>query len=137
MKGKNVGAANGMYGKEPWTKTHSPLSGMTDEEIIRWKEAISESNKGRVKSADECKKLSESHLGNKNPMFRKFYWKDENGYHTIDMPDTIKDEDLSFYRMALHYIWDNAECDERHRKDWRKIIERLTELCLLMDKYNT
>ena len=26
---------------------------------------------------------------------------------------------------------------ERHRKDWRKIIERLTELCLRMDKYNT
>ena len=136
MKGKNVGAANGMYGKEPWTKTHSPLSRMTDEEIIRWKEAMSKSNTGRIKSEEERHKLSVSHLGNKNPMYRKFYWKDDNGYHVIDMPDTIKDEELSFYRMALHIIWDNADGDERHKKDWKRIIERLIILCERMDKYN-
>ena len=69
-------------------------------------------------------------------MYRKFYWKDDNGYHVIDMPDTIKDEELSFYRMALHIIWDNADGDERHKKDWKRIIERLIILCERMDKYN-
>lgn len=26
--------------------------------------------------------------------------------------------------------------DERHKKDWKKIIERLTLLCTMMDKFN-
>ena len=35
-----------------------------------------------------------------------------------------------------HELVHSVYGDERHRKDWRKIIERLTELCLRMDKYN-
>ena len=36
-----------------------------------------------------------------------------------------------------HELIHSVYGDERHRKDWRKIIERLTELCIMMDKYNT
>lgn len=136
MKGKNKGASNGMYGKEPWTKTHSFTEQMTEEEVIRWKDAISKSLTGRVKSEEECQHISESKKGNKNPMFRKFQWNDSTGHHVIDMPDNIADEDLAGYRMALHYIWDNAPGDERHKKDWRSMVEGLIEVLERMDKYN-
>lgn len=136
MKGKNKGESNGMYGKEPWSKTHSITAQMTDDEIIRWKDAISKSNKGRVKSEEECLHISESKKGNKNPMFRKFQWNDNTGHHVIDMPDYIPDEELQGYRMALHYIWDNAPEDERHKKDWRMMVNGLIEQLELMDKYN-
>jgi hypothetical protein len=124
-----------MYGKEPWSKTHSITEQMTEEEVIRWKDAISKANKGRVKSAEECKKLAESHLGNKNPMFRKFQWNDNTGHHVIDIPESIVDEDLAGYRMALHYIWDNAPEDERHKKDWRPMVKGLIEVLERMDSY--
>ena len=35
-----------------------------------------------------------------------------------------------------HELIHSVYGDERHRKDWRKIIERLTELCIMMDMYN-
>lgn len=136
MKGKNKGESNGMYGKEPWSKTHSITEQMTEEEILRWKDSISRSMTGRIKSAEECQHISESKKGNKNPMFRKFQWNDNTGHHVIDMPDNIADEDLPGYRMALHYIWNNAPEDERHRKDWKMILTNLQEQCELMDKYN-
>lgn len=136
MKGKNKGASNGMYGKEPWSKTHSITEQMTDEEVIRWKDAISKSLTGRVKSEEECQHISESKKGNKNPMFRKFQWNDNTGHHVIDMPDYIPDEELPDYRMALHYIWNNTQEDERHRKDWKAILKGLQELCEDMDDIN-
>lgn len=135
MKGKNAGSANGMYGKSSAMKGHSCTDWMSEEEVIRWKDAISKSSTGRVKSEEECQHISERTKGNKNPMFRKFQWKDNTGYHVIDMPANIADEDLAGYRMALHYIWDNAPEDERHKKDWRPMVKGLIEVLERMDSY--
>lgn len=135
MKGKNAGKSNGMYGKEPPMKGQHWTEWMTEEELIRWKEAISKANKGRIKSIEECHHISERQKGNKNSMFRKFQWKDSTGYHVIDMPDYIPDEELAEYRMALHYIWDSSSGDERHRKNWRKMVLGLISVLKRMDKY--
>lgn len=66
MKGKNKGESNGMYGKEPWTKTHSITEQMTDDEIIRWKDAISKSMTGRVKSEEQCELMDKYNNINNN-----------------------------------------------------------------------
>ena len=54
MKGKNVGAANGMYGKEPWTKTHSPLSRMTDGKKLCLNQIPGESNLKKRDISFQC-----------------------------------------------------------------------------------
>lgn len=76
MKGKNVGASNGMYGQTPAIKGHSCTDWMTEDEIIRWKDAISKSLTGRVKSEEECRHISESKKGEKNPMYGKHHSED-------------------------------------------------------------
>lgn len=79
MKGKNAGTNNGMYGKHSAMKGHSCTDWMTEEEIDRWKEAMSKSLTGRVKSEEECKNIAKSKLGYRNPMssfrrkFREIY----------------------------------------------------------------
>ena len=132
MKGKNAGSANGMYVKSTAIKGHSCTDWMTEEEVYRWKNAISKTLTGRVKTEEECKHISESKMGNKNPMFRKFLWKDNTGYHVIDMPEDIADEDLAGYRMALHYFLG----DGTKRYNWKERLEKLAELCKWMDELN-
>ena len=132
MKDKNVGSANGMYGKSSAMKGHSCTEWMTEEEVDRWKNAISKTLTGRVKTEEECKHISESKKGNKNPMFRKFQWKDNTGHHVIDMPKDIADEELDGYRKVLHYIWDNSQEDG----DWKTRIKRVIEFLELMDNIN-
>ncbi len=121
MKGKNTGSNNGMYGKSTdW---------MTEEEIIRWKEAISKSSTGRVKSTEECQHISESKKGNKNPQFRRFSWKIEgNKFNNIILPEDIPDEEINECRKVLHFLIENH--------DWKRRLAALERLCEEMDKYN-
>ena len=134
LKGKNAGVANGMYGKHSPMRGHSCTDWMTDEEIKRWKAAISKSNTGRVKSAEESKHISESKMGNKNPMFRKFQWNDNKGHHVIDFPENIADEDLTEYRKILHYIWNNDYNEEN--SNWRERLEAIKIILEKMEKLN-
>lgn len=129
MKGKNKGESNGMYGKETWSKTHSPLSRMTDEEIVRWKEAISRANKGRQMTDEFCQKMSEARKGNGNPMFRRFSCKiSDNKFNNILLPEDIPDDELDEYRKILRFLNEN--------NDWKERIKKMTELCELMDEIN-
>lgn len=130
MLGKNKGEKNGMYGKEPWSKTHSPLSMMTDEEIQRWKEAISEAGKRRTHTEETKKKISDSRISEKNPQFRRFSWKNEKGgFNNLVFPEDILNEELDEYRFMLHFLIAN--------NDWRKRLDRLRKLCERMDDINT
>ena len=125
MRGKNKGENNGMFGKTSVMKGHSCTEWMTDEEIARWKESI---RKASVKSEEECKHISESKMGSKNPMFRRFSWKDEDGkFKNINLPDDIKDEELGEYRFLLHFF---------AVKDWRKRIKKVVEILEIMEKLN-
>lgn len=128
MKGKNAGSSNGMYGKSTAIKGRSCTDWMTDEEVDRWKNAISKTLTGRVKTEEERKHISESKMGSKNPMFRRFSWKDEDGkFKNINLPDDIKDEELGEYRFLLHFF---AE------KDWRTRIKKVVEILELMEDLN-
>ena len=128
MKGKNAGSSNGMYGKSTAIKGHSCTDWMTDEEIDRWKNAISKTLTGRVKTEEECKHISESKMGSKNPMFRRFSWKDEDGkFKNINLPEDIKDEELGEYRFLLHFF---------AGKDWRTRIKKVVEILELMEELN-
>lgn len=128
MKGKNAGSANGMYGKSTAIKGHSCTDWMTEEEVDRWKNAISKTLTGRVKTEEECKHISESKMGSKNPMFRRFSWKDENGkFKNINLPDDIKDEELGEYRFLLHFF---------AGKDWRTRIKKVVEILEIMEELN-
>lgn len=129
MKGKNKGEKNGMYGKSTAIKGHSCTDWMTDEEIVRWKEAISRSLKGRQMSDEFCQKMSDIRKGNGNPMFRRFSWKiSGNKFNNILLPEDIPDDELNEYRTMLRFLNEN--------NDWKERIKKLTELCELMDEIN-
>ena len=127
MKGKNVGEKNGMYGKTTAMKGHSCTDWMSQEEIIKWKEAISKGNKGRIKSTEECKKLSDSHKGNNNPMYYKFQWKCDNKFNTIDMPD-FTHNDLKGYRDFFHWIYPFYRKDKAVINRIQSIMEKMYNL---------
>lgn len=128
MKGKNAGSSNGMYGKSSAMKGHSCTDWMTEEEVDRWKKAISKTMTGRERPEEECKHISERQMGNNNSMFRRFSWKAKDGkFKNIKLPDDIKDEEIGEYKFFLHFF---------AGKDWRERLKKLEEICLLMEIIN-
>lgn len=129
MKGKNAGSNNGMYGKSSAMKDHSCTDWMTEEEIIKWKESISKSNKGRKLTEEQCKAMSERMKIN-NPQSRRYSWKNDNGgFNNIVIPDYIQDAEISDIRKALKFLWGDAS----KRKDWRSMVLRLIKILKMMD----
>ena len=101
MKGKNAGPNNGMYGKETWSKTHSPYEHMTKEAIEERNRKAQESLKGRIKSEEECKNISKSKLGYRNPMsrFRRRFREVYPDYDYLKDKFKFFDEEYEYYRL--------------------------------------
>lgn len=132
MKGKNAGSSNGMYGKSSPMKGHSCTDWMTEEEVDRWKEAISKSNKGRKLSEESCNHISESKKGNKNPMFRTIQWINNKGHQYVIIPDDVPEEELDEFRNIVHFLWDKHKPTE-----WRERIKNLIPILEKMEELNT
>lgn len=54
----------------------------------------------------------------------------------VDHYDVFDDEHQVMLNRKDHELIHMVYGDERHKKDWKRIIERLIILCERMDKYN-
>lgn len=56
---------------------------------------------------------------------------------SVEHYDIFDDEHQVMLNRQDHELIHMVYGNERSKKDWKKIIERITQLCELMDKYNT
>ena len=98
--------------------------------------------KNAVRKTKEWKELRAMKLKEQktDPITGKPIRKGANLHHLcldVNQYGNLDPERFVLLNRNSHELLHMTYGDERHRKDWRKIIERLTELCERMDKYNT
>lgn len=72
---KEISMQSMLGDNNPTRKYGHPLKGKKLGPLSEeWKQKISDANKGKKRTEEQCKNLSKSKVGNKNPMFGKHSW---------------------------------------------------------------
>ena len=98
--------------------------------------------KDAVRKSKEWKELRAMKLKEQktDPITGKPIRKGANLHHRcldVNQYGNLEEDRFVLLNRNSHELLHMIYGDERHRKDWRKIIDNLIEQCSIMDKYNT
>lgn len=97
--------------------------------------------KNRVRKSPEWKELRQKKLKEQktDPITGKPIRKGANLHHRcldVNQYGNLEEDRFVLLNRNSHELLHMIYGDERHRKDWRTIVDNLIEQCELMDKYN-